>query len=106
MKKFLPMLVAGLFAISGATAFNPQPASAAGHRADVDMVAACLYQYDAAYKADVVIVEWNVMGWRCYINNYKPGLLDINVRAWCKHKYGGGAAYDDFNNPYSWYCSY
>ena len=41
MKKLLPILLAGLIAVSGATALSSQPASAAGRRADVDMVAAC-----------------------------------------------------------------
>jgi len=108
MKKLSSILVAGVMATLGLSAIS-QPANAAGHRADVDMVAACLYQYQGAYRADVVIIEQNVMGWRCYINGYRPPkdyLLDINVSAWCKHKYGGGAGYDDFNDPYSWYCSY
>lgn len=108
MKKLLSILVAGLIAVSSVTALGSQSASAAGHRADVDVIAACLYQYQGAYTAGVKLVENNVMGWRCYINNYKPGLLDIDVKGWCKHKYGNRAAakYDDFNNPYSWYCEY
>jgi len=105
MKKLLPILLAGLIAVAGATALSSQPASAAGRRADVDMVAACQRQYEAAYSHVVKIVEWNVMGWKCYINN-KSYPLDIDVRGWCKAKYGGAAKYDDFNNPYSWYCEY
>lgn len=65
MKKLLPILLAGLIAVSGATALSSQPASAAGRNP-----------------------------------------LDIDVRGWCKAKYGGAAKYDDFNNPYSWYCEY
>ncbi len=105
MKKLLPMLMAGLIAISGITALNYRSASAAGHKADVDMVAACKRQFEAAYSHVVKIVEWNVMGWKCYINN-KDYAHDIDVKGWCKAKYGGTAKYDDFNNPYSWYCEY
>ncbi len=106
MKKLLPILVAGLITVFGATVFSSQPVSAAKRRADVDMVAACLYQYQGAYTAGVTLIEHNVAGWRCYINGFKPGLLDIDVLGWCKHQYNGTAKYDDYNNPYSWYCEY
>lgn len=108
MKKLLPLLALGVIATAGA-ALNSQPASAA--RAGVDMVDACLYQYQGAYKANVVLVEQHVAGWKCYLNGIKVPehlMLDTDVRGWCKHKYGGKATakYDDYYNPYSWYCSY
>lgn len=89
-------------------AVGANQASAA--RASVDMVDACLYQYQGAFRADVVLVENNVWGWKCYLNGIVVPthlMLDINVDAWCRHKYPNGKGkYDDFNNPYSWYCEY
>lgn len=108
MKKLLPVILAGAMMMAGVT-MNNQPANAA--RAEVDMVAACLYQYQGAYRADVVLVEFHVAGWKCYLNGIRvpaKAMLDIDVSKWCKHKYGRSASakYDDYYNPYSWYCAY
>lgn len=109
MKKILSTIVVGLTVASGAAALASRPVNAA--RAGVDMVDVCLYQYQAAWRADVVLVEQHVAGWKCYLNGIKvpvKDMLDIDVKAWCRHKYGRGASakYDDYYNPYSWYYSY
>lgn len=103
MKRLLPILAVGAMILSGASITNNVNAATAG----VDMVDACKLTYQAAWKVEVTLVEQNVMGWKCMINGYSYK-LDINVGAWCKHKYGNGARskYSDFNDPYSWYCEY
>ena len=87
---------------------NAKPASAYTRLGGVSVYNACKYQYNAAYSWEVFVLSnsYNVMGWRCYLNNIHTGYVELNLNTECRRKYGSGAqaAYDDFNDPYSWYC--
>lgn len=87
---------------------NTKPASAITRLGGVSVYNACKYQYTAAFAWEVFILSssYNVMGWRCYLNNIHSGSVSVNLNRECKRVYGttAKAGYDDFNNPYSWYC--
>ena len=76
----------------------------------VSMYNACKYQYPAAHHWEVFIKpgQYNVHGWACHLNYIQSGSVQLNVDQECRRAYGSKATagYDDYNNPYSWYCAY
>ena len=106
-RKIIASILA-LTLIVGISAMTVAPASAATRLGGVSVYNACKYQYKAAWSWEVFILPntYNVMGWRCYLNGNHYGYVELNLNTECRREYGSlaHAAYDDFNNPYSWYC--
>jgi hypothetical protein len=61
----------------------------------LDLQSYCQKNYDS----NAELLGWTPYDWRC-------GMNSLNVRDACRQKYGRGAraAYDDFDDPSSWYC--
>ncbi len=77
---------------------------------NVDLQEYCQSTYGSAIQvAQAVLIEQNAYGWRCKVTDATstPLYYDINVTDACQSQYGSGAqdAYQDFDDPYSWYCS-
>jgi hypothetical protein len=84
---------------------SAQTASAATYRGGVSIWNACVYQNGT--PSYVVLVQQNVMGWRCQYNGgWNAVYLGVSVDRECKRVYGptAFARYTNFNNPYSWGC--
>lgn len=108
MKRSSMIALAGFCILSGAFLIQPSKASAA-QRGSVSMYDACRTQYEGAYDHNVYVdpSNWTVFGWRCQLNHL-PGSVSLDVSRECKREYGSRAVakYEDYNNPYSWYCLY
>jgi hypothetical protein len=61
----------------------------------LDLQSYCQKNYDS----NAELLGWTPYDWRC-------GMNSLNVKDACRQKYGRGAraAYDDFDDPSSWYC--
>ena len=84
-----------------------EPASAASRLGGISVYSACEDQYPGSYAYRVFLVENNVFGWRCSFGNAPAGGAGLDLNRQCRKQYGkpAYARYDDYNNPYSWYCS-
>lgn len=92
------------FGLSFMLAASPQTTYAA--RYGISVADACEQQY--GLNMDTYLVAFNVHGWRCGIHG-SNGFIEwggVDLWRYCANKYSGyGAFYDDYNNPYSWYCA-
>ena len=106
MKKSLILAGAAIaLSIVGAGIGAAKPVSAITRLGGVSMYAACNDQHPGT---TLVLVENTVSGWKCR-TSWSGGVVDygIDVEKRCKRQYGRNAAkaaYDDYNDPYSWYC--
>ena len=92
------------FGLTVVLAATPQVTYAA--RYGISVADACEQQY--GLNMDTYLVAPNVHGWRCGIHG-SNGFIEwggVDLWGYCARKYSGyGAFYDDYNNPYSWYCA-
>ena len=108
MRKKLKAMAVGLALVAGslfgATALAA-PAHAATNLGGVSVWNACVYQNGT--PSYVVLVQNNVMGWRCqYHGGWNAVYMGVNLTQECRRVHGSSAyaAYLDYNNPYSWRC--
>lgn len=106
-KRILSSIFA-LILMFGFNALSYETTNAITRLGGVSVYDACRYQYSAAYAWEVFVLPdtYNVMGWRCYLNHIHSGYVELDLNAECRREYGSlaRATYDDFNDPYSWYC--
>jgi len=102
----LLMVVAILACASfGSFGTAAKPAQAATGGINID--AYCKASYMGTARA--ILVANNVYGWRCQYTWYGLKIYGIDLNAACRWQYGRSWATSHFNNysnPYSWYCSY
>jgi hypothetical protein len=105
-KQRIVTLAAAMLLGAGGASTMVTPAFAA--TGGVDMQAACNNQYPGQGRIAKVRTN-NVFGWKC-VTGVVP-VSDGNIDVWrqCRTQYKNPNAtggYRDYNNPYSWYCTY
>jgi len=81
------------------------PAQAATDLGGVSVWSGCNAQWPGSETA---LIANNVYGWKCrFWSTLGPVYFDVDLSKQCKAQYNNTkayAAYNDYNNPYSWRC--